>query len=215
VGGATTDVGGATTDVSGAVRTGDEVDTMLAIMIATAQTREAVVTLFSAGRQMATKLHAHMLQATDGGAQTAVGRVFVSGLCTDDARILRTVVCLYVQHLSDGKVGVAVHTSDGEMALASLRKSTGQPADAGDVKRLALGEVGRSVKQVKAELARSRDRRARALEAAITKHAAPDEPMDEVVDDGGVGRLGLELRCVNHGKSCCQVSGLCWLGSSR
>jgi hypothetical protein len=185
VGGATTDVGGATTDVSGAVRTGDEVDTMLAIMIATAQTREAVVTLFSAGRQMATKLHAHMLQATDGGAQTAVGRVFVSGLCTDDARILRTVVCLYVQHLSGGKVGVAVHTSDGEMALASLRKSTGQPADAGDVKRLALAEVGRSVKQVKAELARSRDRRARALEAAITKHAAPDVPMDEVVDDGG------------------------------
>jgi hypothetical protein len=178
-------VGRATRDVSGAVRMGDEVDTMLAIMTAAAQTREAVVTVFSAGRHMATKLHVHMLQTTDGGAQTAVGRVFVTGLCTEDARILRTLVCLYVEHLSGGKVGVAVHSSDGEMALASLRKSSGQPADAGDVKRLALAEVRRSVQQVKTELAKSSNRRAGALEAAITKHATPDVPMEGVVGDGG------------------------------
>ncbi len=63
----------------------------------------------------------------------------------------------------------------------SLRKSSGQPADTGDVKRLALAEVRRTVKEVKTELAKSRQRSAGALKAAIPKHAALNVPMDEDV----------------------------------
>jgi hypothetical protein len=159
-------VGGDSSDrLADGAKRGDEIGTLHGVMAAMVHAREALVTVFSALRCLATKIHVFILQALDGSCATAVARLFVTGLRTDDARILRTLVSILVQHLSKGDVAVAVHSSDAEMALAKLRESQGQPADAGDAKRMALREVRQAVKDVQkkaAEDARSRVERLRA-----------------------------------------------------